>query len=75
MAETKVLSLSGYKGRRNTVILFHMVGAKKNVVYFPGDTQVSPARCPVYASNSYPALNGEYIVWYSAIDGYAVHVE
>ena len=49
MATLNILSLSGYMGRTNTVILSHMSGAKKNVVYFPGDTQVSavPFTIPV----------------------------
>lgn len=45
MATRSILSLSGYMGRTNTVILSHMAGAKKNVVYFPGDTQVSITSC------------------------------
>lgn len=44
MAATSVLSLSGHMERTNTVVVLHMEGAKKNVVYFPGDTQVSNAR-------------------------------
>ena len=43
MATRSVLSLSGHMGRTNTVIVLHMAGAKKNVVYFPGDTQVRNA--------------------------------
>ena len=51
---SSVLSLSGYMGRTNNVILYHVVGAKKNVIYFPGDTQV---RC--YSISSMVLL-----VWY-----------
>ena len=36
-----LISLSGHLERTNTVVVLHMAGAKKNVVYFPGDTQVS----------------------------------
>ena len=54
---TSVLSLSGYMGRTNNVILYHVVGAKKNVIYFPGDTQV---RC--YSISSMVLL-----VWYGII--------
>ena len=50
MATRSVLSLSGHMGRTNTVIVLHMAGAKKNVVYFPGDTQVrSASRDRIYS--------------------------
>ena len=41
MAKLEILTLSGYAGRMNTVILSYLSDAKKNVFYFPGDTQVS----------------------------------
>ena len=41
MAKLESFSLSGYANRVNTVMLSYLSGAKKNVFYFPGDTQVS----------------------------------
>ena len=40
MGTRNILSLTGYMGRTNVVLLSHMVNAKKNVIYFPGDAQV-----------------------------------